>query len=139
MSKKKSASKRKANEVPGSMVAEITLSVVGYHDRLESCWTAIALEMDLHGSGQTFEAALADLMDLVRIQISFALFKGQPELISKPADPIWFHRFAEIRTERLRMITTHPPEGSDYRIRSIPIPPPHVIEDLSRNFHQADG
>lgn len=139
MSKKKSAPKRKASQAMGPKVAEITLSVVGYHDRLERSWTAIALEMDIHGSGQTFEAALDDLMDLVRMQISFALFKDQPELISKPADPIWFHRFAEIRTERLRMMATHPPEGSDYRIRSIPIPPPHVIKGLSRNFQQADG
>jgi hypothetical protein len=32
------------------------------------------------------------------MQIGFSRFKGQPELIWKAADPVWFERFAETRS-----------------------------------------
>lgn len=71
---------------------EIFLSVLGYEEDGE--WVALALEMDLRGYGPTFEEAFSDLRDLVMMQISFALFKGQPGLIEYPADIVWWERFA---------------------------------------------
>jgi hypothetical protein len=71
----------------------VNLNVLGYQEEGE--WVALALEMDLRGYGETFEDALADLKDLVFMQVSFSRFKGQPELPWKAAEPIWFDRFAD--------------------------------------------
>jgi hypothetical protein len=68
----------------------ITFSVLGYEEDGE--WVALALEMDLRGYGATFDNALADLADLVAMQVSFAFHKNQPEMIWKPAEPVWFAR-----------------------------------------------
>ncbi len=65
----------------------ITLSILGYQEDEE--WVALALEMDLRGYGPTFEEALGELRDPVAAQISFALFKGQPDMIWKPAEGVW--------------------------------------------------
>jgi hypothetical protein len=73
-----------------AMEHPITLNVLGYQEEGE--WVALALEMDLRGYGETFDEAFADLGDLVRMQIAFSRFKGQPELIWKAADPIWFEK-----------------------------------------------
>ncbi len=120
---------------------ELFLNVLGYRVDEGEEWTALALEMDLRGHGETFDEALGDLFDLVEMQVSFAFFKGQPEMIWKPADPVWLERFAEVRQARLRDIyggsETRPEKGS-YRVRGMPIPPPHVIADLPE-FSQANG
>jgi hypothetical protein len=70
----------------------ITLNVLGYQEVGE--WVALALEMDLRGYGETFEDAFKDLEELVGMQIGFSRFKGQPELIWKAAEPIWFEHLA---------------------------------------------
>jgi hypothetical protein len=61
---------------------DIAFSVLGYREDEE--WVALALEMDLRGFGETFEEALDELRDLIATQISFALFKEQPEMIWTP-------------------------------------------------------
>lgn len=100
---------------------------------------ALALEMDLRGYGATFEEAVDDLGDVVMIQIGFAMFKGQPEMIWRPADPVWFERFAEARQQRLRELATPADENGGFRIRGMPIPPPHVIAALKPEFDQANA
>lgn len=112
---------------------EITLNVLGYHEDGE--WIALALEMDLRGHGKTFEEAIDDLRDLVSMQISFSRFKGQPELIWKAAEPIWFERFAATRREYLEAIVRESEMiEPEYSVAGLPIPPPHVIEALRSNF-----
>ena len=121
-----------------SIACGIVLNILGYHQDGE--WVALALEMDLRGYGETFEAALADLRDLVEMQISFAHFKGHPEMILRPADPIWFSRFAEIRNARLSSMlekTSH--SHGEYEVAGLPIPPAHVIASLQETFTQADA
>lgn len=118
----------------------ITLNVLGYHDDSTSEWVALALEMDLRGYGETFENALEDLKELVAMQISFSRFKGQPALIWKAAEPIWFERFAEVRREFLEALVrevemTEP----EYNIAGLPIPPAHVIERLRADFVHAEA
>ena len=39
---------------------ELSINVLGYRE--EGQWVALALEMDLRGYGETFEAALRELM-----------------------------------------------------------------------------
>ena len=79
-----------------SNIGNATLNVLRYREDNE--WVALALEMDLRGYGKTFNKAVNELQELVAMQISFAHYKGRPEMILKAADPIWFQRFAEVRT-----------------------------------------
>ena len=115
---------------------KVTLNILGYREDAE--WVALALEMDLRGYGSTFNEALRDLQDLVEMQIGFALFKGQPEMILRPADPIWFERFAESRKSCLTEMLTASHGHSNYEVAGLPIPPAHVIEALRDKFTQAD-
>lgn len=78
---------RKGSGVSGALV-DVRLSVLGYCE--DSQWAALALEMDLRGYGETFEDALADLQDLIQMQISFALYKGHLEMIFKDAEPVYW-------------------------------------------------
>jgi hypothetical protein len=75
----------------------MALNILGYKEDGE--WIALALEMDLRGHGKTWQSALVELNELVAMQVGFAHFKGQPELICKPADPVWFQRSADTRRE----------------------------------------
>ena len=116
---------------------EIVINVLGYRE--EDKWVALALEMDIRGYGKTYEKALEKLAELVLMQVSFAHFKGQPETIRRPADPIWFERFAEVRNQRLQHITEEARSRSDFQIGGVPIPPPHVIAAMKSRFQPIDG
>lgn len=116
---------------------EIFLSILGYQESEE--WVALALELDLRGYGATFEEAMRELQDLVMMQISFAFFKGQPEMIWHPADAVWFERFADVRRDRLRQLSVTEESNGGFRIRGLPIPPPHVIASLGSDFEPANA
>ncbi|MEE8418466.1 MAG: hypothetical protein V3S06_07370 [candidate division Zixibacteria bacterium] len=62
------------------------LRVLGYRKSSNS-WAAHCLETDLVGYGDSFEAARDNLVELTSMQISFAKFKNQPALLSRPAPP----------------------------------------------------
>jgi hypothetical protein len=109
---------------------DLTVNVLGLRTGDE--WSAVALEMDLWGHGATFEEAVEDLRDLVRMQISFAHSKGQPEMIWRPAEPVWFQRFADVRRERLEaFVREQVPPASDYAIAGLPLPPAEAIDTAS--------
>jgi hypothetical protein len=123
-----------------SNICRVSLNVLGYRE--DSGWVALALEMDLRGYGKTFNEAVNELQALVAMQISFAHFKGQPEMILKPADPIWFQRFAEVRAACLASMmepASHKAVHSEYEIFGMPIPPAHVIKELQAQFTQSNG
>jgi hypothetical protein len=115
-------------------ICRVTLNILGYRENVE--WVALALEMDLRGYGRSFEEAMEDLHDLIGMQISFAHFKGHPEMILKPADPIWFERFAETRNACLNAMlrSSHASTHNDYEVAGLQIPPAHVIAKLQNQF-----
>jgi len=116
----------------------ITLSILGYREDEE--WVALALEMDLRGYGPTFEEALGELRDLVAAQISFALFKGQPDMIWKPAEGVWFGLFEQVRRQYLEAaVQARTFADNAYRAAGLPIPPPHVIARLQKDFLEANA
>ena len=121
--------------------SDICLSVLLYRDDREGGWSALALEMDIRGHGKTSAKAFEDLVDLVRMQIGFAMFKGDPELVLKAADPVWFELFAEARQNQLRekVLDINREEEPDYRASGMPIPPAHVIEKLGKQFLPANA
>ena len=82
--------------------SDIFLNALIYRSDGEDGWAALALEMDIRGYGGTPAEAFQELGDLVRMQISFAMFKADPTLIWKAADPVWFERFADARRNQLR-------------------------------------
>jgi hypothetical protein len=106
-------------------IYELTVNVLGYKEEGE--WVALALEMDLRGYGPTFRDAVSDLMDLVRMQVTFAHSKGHPEMVWKPAEGHWWSLFGQVRMERLEaaLRAEHAPDEEDYGIAGIKIPPPH--------------
>ena len=115
----------------------ISLSVLGYRE--ENDWVALALEMDLRGYGATIDEALTELAELVVMQMSFARFKGQPEMISKPAESIYWRLFETAMQDHLRDLTlSSVPSNPEYEARSLPLPPAHVIAELS-NFREASA
>jgi len=116
----------------GKPICNVILNILGYREDNE--WVALALEMDLRGYGKTFKDAINDLQDLILMQISFARFKGHPEMILKPADPVWFERFAETRSACLRAMikAVHGSTHGDYEVAGLPIPPSHMIANQSQ-------
>ena len=62
--------------------------VLGYREDGE--WVALALDMDLHGCGKTFEDALKELEELIEMQVSFALYKEDFDLLDHPAEKKYF-------------------------------------------------
>ena len=55
-----------------------------------SKWWAVALEMDIWGFGNTTEAAMEDLNELIAIQIEFAAGKNKISILDHPAEKKWF-------------------------------------------------
>jgi hypothetical protein len=112
---------------------EIVLNVLGYKEENE--WVALALDMDLRGYGNTWEEAVSDLGDLVFTQITFAHFKKQPEMIYKPADPVWFQLFANGRKAKLESDSAE----TEYITGGLSIPPPHVIAQMQGSFEPSNA
>jgi len=116
---------------------EIILNVLGYQEDDE--WIALALEMDLRGYGATFDEAIKDLIDLVTMQIGFALFKNQPSMIFKPAEPRYFLLYQELRDQRIQSFGQKTDE-EDFAIRGVPLPPPSLLAaQFKDRFRQAYG
>ena len=123
----------KAERTPSNLA----LNILGYQEEGE--WVALALEMDLRGYGPTFDDSLDELGELVAMQLSFAQTKAQPELIWKPAEPVYWRLFEDARRDRLReFVLSEPPRNPEYEVRGLPLPPSHVIATLPK-FQQADG
>lgn len=115
---------------------ETMLSILGYQEDGE--WVALALEMDLRGYGKSWEEALSDLRELVFMQISFAVSKGQPEMIWKEAEGLFWERFRKVKRERFaqsiaKTVTESRHAGGMF------IPEPHVIAAQQDHFTRANG
>jgi hypothetical protein len=131
--------KRTANQSPTTAEAHLSsipFNVLGYQEEGE--WVALALEMDLRGYGQTFEQALAELADLMAMQIGFAQFKGQPELVWKPAEPVWFQLFADTRRQHLEaLLRERKLTSSEYQVAALQIPPAALLASIKSGFSQS--
>ena len=74
------------------------------------------------------------------MQISFAAFKGHPEMIWKPSEPVWFQLYADARKAQIEALSREMVEReSDYQAGGLPVPPAHVIAQIQRNFARVDG
>lgn len=115
---------------------EATLNILGYREEGE--WVALALEMDLRGYGDSWEAALDELGDLVLMQISFAHSKNQPEMIWRDAEDQYWQMFREV--QRAQLFRAFKADGTEERhAGGMSIPAPHVIAAHKERFSLADG
>ena len=123
------AARKDKGQSPGTFdvtPSTVVLNVLGYREDGE--WAALALEMDLCGYGGTFGEALQELKDLVATQIHFAQLKGQSDLVWKPAEAVWFERFADARRERLNALVQHrEPSDPSYDVAGLILPPFHSL------------
>ena len=130
-----SAPKRQSS--PSSLIPqEIFASILGYKEDGE--WVALALELDLRGYGETFEEALSEVDELCLCQIGFADFKDQPELIFRPAEPVYWQLYEQARQTRIRDLLK-PSVVPEYPIRGLPVPAPHVIDALKSKFYPSNA
>lgn len=107
----------------------LVFGILGYKEK--KTWVALALELDIRGYGKTFEAAAKEMMALVTTQVSFALFKKQPDMIWKAADPIWFEIYCQVRRESLTL-PSKKPSMSPYLAASFSIPPAFVTSKVNQ-------
>lgn len=128
-----------AKENAKSVYFETTLSILGYREDGE--WVALALEMDLRGYGRTWTEALEELDELVLMQISFAHFKGQIDMIWKSAEEQYWELFRQAQRARLAEVAAaeHADDQVEFHAGGLVIPPAHVIAAQSGRFLPANG
>jgi len=110
---------------------ELPLRILGTNEG--GTWIAHCLEMDLVAEAGTFKAASSALFDLIRMQVTFALQKDEPELIYHPAPPEYFVLFDRIHRERLQAFPEPPPDAN-YIATSFDTPRP-----LKRKYVEANA
>jgi len=76
---------------------DLYFRILGYEE--DGQWVAVVLEMDLCGYGPTWEAARQEAEDMAHCQISFALQKGEPDLIFRPAEAKYFEYYDQAQRE----------------------------------------
>ena len=114
------------------------LSILTYRE--EGVYVALALEMDIRGYGATKDEAHKELSELILSQVSFAIFKGQPELLYFPAEPQFFRTFLEAKTRAMRrFVDRSEPEDTNYSVASFPLPPRHVIASMRPEFTRTEA
>lgn len=99
----------------------IFFRILGYKTE-ENAWAAHCLEVDIVGYGRNFEAALADLTELLRMQISFAVFKQQPTLLDRPAPMHILESYHSLFRDSLNRLTSNTPANKEKRLTSIALP-----------------
>ena len=118
--------------------SNVTVSVLGFPE--DGAWCALALEMDLRGYGQSFDEALEDLHESMAMQIGFAQYKGETDMILHPAEPMYFSLFAQVRNDHITALAKNRPAAeSEYAVAGMPIPPAHMIAARRNNFATPDG
>ncbi len=127
----------RVTDSPKPEFCDLVINVLGYREGKE--WVALALEMDLRGYGKTFEAAFAELFDCICMQIGFAQYKDQTDMVFHPAAPEYFQIFAQIRADLMLSLGRTQTTDNEYQVKGMPIPPPHVIEECKRKFSLVDG
>ncbi|MCB9479439.1 MAG: hypothetical protein H6684_07730 [Deltaproteobacteria bacterium] len=85
---------------------QLHLSVLIYDE--DESRVAHCLEMDLKGHGKTDRKALDELAEMVEMQISFALQRGEHGLLYHPADESLFRRFRSLQAAAVQAFPENP-------------------------------
>jgi hypothetical protein len=99
----------------------LRVRVVGYLTD-EGTWAAHCLETDLVGYGNTWDAALDNLIELTEMQISFALYKQEPSLLDKPAPSHIFEMYFYSQREAMRrLVSERKKPDKTHEVATIPL------------------
>lgn len=97
--------------------ATLLLHVLGFES--DGMWHALCLEMDLVGTGDTFDEAYEDLQQIIDHHVAFAKEKNEPGALFFPAEAKYFKMFAE---QMGAAIFGMPEKEGSNPVRSIAIP-----------------
>lgn len=100
----------------------MVLNVLRWHDGKE--WNAMAMEMDLQGFGPTQEKAEENLLELVVMQMTFAMQKKDPRLALKHAAPHYWEILNKTREQQLARLMSGnegDSEDAEYSLSSLPL------------------
>jgi hypothetical protein len=111
---------RKSKKI-GDSGTNLYLRVLGYKDE-DAVWAAHCLETDIVGHGDTFEAALADLIELTEMQVSFAIYKNQPALLDRPASTDIVELYQSVYRNAISKFNISSPIDPKRTVTSIPWP-----------------
>ncbi|MGI8739963.1 MAG: type II toxin-antitoxin system HicB family antitoxin [Gammaproteobacteria bacterium] len=119
--------------------SEINLRALIYHE--EGKIVALALEMDLVGHGDTIDEAIADLRDLIRMQIELAISRNNPDLIFKDAEAKYFELFEQLhrRSLRAQIFGSDEEEESEYQSCGVQVLTSDLIAKMKSSTAQAHG
>lgn len=96
----------------------IRISVLGYRE--DDKWIAHALDMDIIGSADTYEAALEKLEGLISTKVQFAKEKGDASLIFHKAPDKYWHLFDRQRIEQVAALFANEDlQHPDYRAENL--------------------
>lgn len=98
-----------------------TFEVSVFVFREDSAWTALALEMDVRGYGSTPKAAIADVVEMLEAQVSFAVQNGHPESVWHRADDQYWRMFDEVRRNRFEAEITGSEPDTDRIADMVPL------------------
>ncbi len=133
---KTAAVPKKLEALPNDMPQPIygpAVSVLGER-KDDGEWEATALEMDLRGSGKTFEAALEKLHGCVIAQIEFAQSENNPDRLCFSRAPIVYWK--KFMIAQKGAFFSPPKEGARRIYAVLPIRMPrHLAEKTSRRAH----
>lgn len=90
--------------------------------REDSAWTALALEMNIRGYGETQQDALTDLLNMIAAQVSFALQQGHPESVWSPAEAKYWQMFEETRKNQFVAEVSGSEAPTDQFADLVPLP-----------------
>ncbi len=103
-------------------ICETTINILGFFDKEENIWSAVALELDLWGYGDTKDESLKEIIEAIQAQIGFSEFKNNPDLLLHPAPAMYFHMYAQAQNEALQAGVYHNAIERDTFAAGIPFP-----------------
>lgn len=78
------------------------LRVLGYKE--DGQWVAHCLEVDIIGTGHSYEVAKEDMIEALKAQYSFAQSKNDPGLMWHPAAHYYFVAWEKALAERMKSL-----------------------------------
>lgn len=108
----------------------ITIRCVVFKDPDETSWTAVALDLDIVTEADSRDAAMAELNELIEIQIGFAASRGEVSSIWKDAPDEYWAKYNEARRFHAAAIYGQGADSVDEAASDVPFPRPQSAEDF---------
>lgn len=113
----------------------ITIRCVGWLDHDQGRWQAVALDLDLFAEGESAQAAIDALHELINIQISFAAARNDLESIWRHAPQEYWEMYERARRHHATALYGHSQaEPAEESVADLPFPDAHVIKQIQADF-----